>query len=348
MPSPVKVLHVATLSMMPKGAGYFGVPFKLSNGLVRAGCHVMNFSDREVARTATIIHNRKFGVAGANRKLLEVARAFVPDMILFGHADTIRPATLVALREILPDCKLVQWNVDPLFEPDNVDRINGKIAYLDYTFVSTAGETLRALGQGGKYPVSFLPNPVDPSIERARNFEHAREALPYDLFFAAGNPGLMRAHAGIEAPVSEIVARLHAARPELRLFTPGCGSPHVFGRGFEVALASSAMGLNLSRRNDVPLYSSDRLAQMAGSGMLVFVDRATGYGGLFGEDCFAFYSTEAELYEKLAFFAGDDAARRETARRGWEAYRAAFDCGVIGAYIVDVVFGRQDAKIMGW
>lgn len=347
MPSPVKVLHVANLSMTPKGAGYFGVPFKLSNGLVRAGCHVMNFPDRDVARTATIIHNRKFGVAAANRKLLEVAQNFAPDMILFGHADTIRPETLPALRALLPEVKLVQWNVDPLFEPDNVVRINSKIPHVDYTFVSTAGDSLLALGQG-KYPVAFLPNPVDPSIERARNFEHAREALPFDLFFAAGNPALRRAHAGIEAPVSEHVARLRAACPELRLSTPGCGTPPVFGRGFERALASAAMGLNISRRNDVRLYSSDRLAQMAGSGMLVFLDRATGYGDVFDEESFAFYSTEAEMFEKLAFYRSNDDSRRRVAQRGWEAYRKVFDCGVIGAYIVDVVFGRADAKIMGW
>lgn len=347
MASPIKILHVANLSMTPKGAGYFGVPFKLTNGLVRAGHNVMNFSDRDVARTATIIHNRKFGVAGANRILLEVARSFVPDMILFGHADTIRPETLPALRALLPEVKLVQWNVDPLFEPDNVRRINSKIAHVDYTFVSTAGESLKALGQG-KYPVAFLPNPVDPSIERARNFDHARETLPFDLFFAAGNPAMRRAHAGIEAPVAELVARLRAARPELRLSTPGCDTPMVFGRGFELALASAAMGLNISRRNDVRLYSSDRLAQMAGSGMLVFVDRATGYGEIFGDDCFAFYSTEAELFEKLDFYHRDDAARRQVARRGWEAYRSAFDSGLIGAYIVDVVFGGADAKVMGW
>ena len=347
MLTPIKVLHVANLSLTPKGAGYFGVPFKLTNGLVRAGCNVMNFSDRDIARTATIIHNRKFGVAGANRKLLEVAQNFVPDMILFGHADTIRPETLLALRARLPGVKLVQWNVDPLFEPDNVARINAKIPHVDFTFVSTAGESLKALGQG-KFPVAFLPNPVDPSVERARNFEHPREALAADVFFAAGNPALLRSHAGIEGPVAELVARLRAACPEFRISTPGCGSAPVFGRGFEEALGNAAMGLNISRRNDVLLYSSDRLAQMAGSGMLVFIDRATGYGDVFSEKCFAFYSTEAELFEKLTVYKADDDARRQVARCGWEAYRAAFDCRTIGAYIVNVVFGRADAKIMGW
>jgi len=82
--------------------------------------------------------------------------------------------------------------------------------------------------------------------------------------------------------------------------------------------------------------------------MLVFLDRGTGYGDVFDEDSFAFYSTEAELFEKLEFYRADDAARRDVARRGWEAYRRVFDCGVVASYLVSVVFGGADAKVHGW
>lgn len=345
--TPLKILHVASMSLTPKGAGFYGVSFKLSNGLVRAGHHVLNFSDRDIARAATIFRSRAFGAPAANRKLVEVARSFRPDLVLFGHADIIRPETLAELRSVVPGVRLVQWNVDPLFEADNVARINAKIAAVDWTFVSTAGPQLEDLGQG-KYPVSFLPNPVDPSIERARNFEKRREELGHDAFFAAGNPALVRSHADVTAPVGEIVARLRNGCPNLRFATPGSGGPPVFGAAFEALLADSAMGLNVSRRNDVRLYSSDRLAQMAGSGMLVFVDRATGYGDIFSEDEFAFYSTEVELFEKLKFFHDYDELRMRMAHCGWEAYRRFFDCREIAAYLVDVVMGVRSAKIGGW
>lgn len=344
---PLKVLHVANLSMVPKGAGFFGVPFKISNGLVRAGHHVLNFVDRDVARASTVFRSRAFGVLAANRKLVEVARDFVPDLVLFGHADIIRPETLPELRDAVPGVRLAQWNVDPLFEDDNIARLNAKIALVDWTFVSTAGAQLVALGQG-KHPVSFLPNPVDPSIERARNFERSKEELGSDVFFAVGNPDLVRSHAGVTAPAGEIVARLRRGCPGLRFATPGCGGPPVFGDGYERLLADATMGLNISRRNDAYLYSSDRLAHMAGSGMLVFIDRATGYDGIFGEDDFAFYSSEPELFDRLRFFNEHDDLRRAMARRGWEAYRRVFDCRDIAAYLVDVIMGTRDAKLVGW
>ena len=344
---PLRVLHVATLQQIPKGAGYYSVSFKLSNGLTRCGCNVMNFSPRDEAANATIFRNRKFGVGGANRKLIKVAQAFRPDLVLFGHADVIRPATVAALREALPGAAVAQWNVDTLFEPDNVRRIHTKIDLVDWTFVSTAGPQLRQLG-ADRHPVAFLPNPVDPGIERTRAFEHPRDALPFDLLFAAGNPNLPRAYAGIERATGETVAELRNRLPGVRWRTPGLDQPFVTGTAYEDVLASSAMGLNLSRRNDVPLYSSDRLAQMAGSGLLVFLDRATGYAEVLGEEGFGFFSTEDELVEKIARFAADDAARRRTAEAGWRAYRHAFDATRVAAYMLDVIFGIRPPALDAW
>lgn len=345
---PLKIIHVANLMLKAKGAGYFGVSFKLSNGLARAGHNVLNFADRDIARASTIFRSTKPGIPAVNRKLLEVAADFAPDLILFGHADTIRPATLAALREALPDVKLVQWNVDPLFESDNVERINSKIAMVDYSFISTAGPMLEALG-AGRYPVAFLPNPVDPSIERARCFEYAREELAHDLFFPAGLGTEPRFHAGRMTCGDEIATLLLSRIPRLRCDFPGVnGAPRKFGRPYEIALESAAMGLNLSRRNDVYLYTSDRMAHLCGSGQLTFIDRATGYGELFDENELAFYSTEDELLDRLEGFLADDDARRRTARAGWTAYRALFDTRRVAEYILAVLYDDIDPATHRW
>ena len=301
-----------------------------------------------MARASSLLRNRKTGAPAANRKLVALARDFAPDIIVFGHADTIRPATLDQLREACPGVKLVQWTVDPLFLSDDMDRLMSKIGHVDWSFTSTGGIYLDSLRQKG-FPVAFLPNPVDPSIERARNFEFAREQLPYDLFYAAGNPAWVRAHAGIEVSSAEIVSRVSNAYPALRGLFPGCrGTSLMFGAAFENALASAAMGLNISRRNDVLLYSSDRFAQLAGSGMLVFIDRATGYGDIFDENELAFYSTEGEMLDRIGHFFADDAARRDTARRGWAAYNAAFGVTKVARYMMDVVLGEIDPTGFSW
>lgn len=345
---PLKIIHVANLMLRAKGAGYYGVSFKLSNGLTRAGHNVLNFADRDIARASTIFRSTKPGIPAVNRKLLEVAADFAPDLILFGHADTIRPATLTALREALPGVTLAQWNVDPLFEEDNVARINTKIAHVDYSFISTAGPMLESLG-GGQFPVAFLPNPVDPSIERARCFDAAREDLPHDLFFPAGLGTQPRFHVGRMTCADEIAALLLERIPDLRRDFPGVnGAPRKFGRPYEQALGAAAMGLNLSRRNDVYLYTSDRMAHLCGSGQLTFIDRATGYAELFDEAELAFYSSEEELVERLIAFRADDAARRRVARAGWEAYRAMFDTRRIADYMIAVLYDDLDPRTFRW
>ncbi|KJS35831.1 MAG: hypothetical protein VR70_14995 [Rhodospirillaceae bacterium BRH_c57] len=346
---PKKILHVANLSLTVKGAGYYGVPFKISNGLTRCGHHVLPFSDRDIARAATIFRSRKWGIRPANDQLVAVAKEFRPDIILFGHADSIRPETLVRLRDALPAVRLAQWNVDPLFEPDNVRRLNSKIDHVDATFVSTAGTQLDALSASGRHAVAFLPNPVDPSIERARCFAVPRRDLASDLFFAVGSGPFPRNHCGQETCGNEIAERLMAALPHLRGDFPGClGAPLKVGAPYEAALASSAMGLNISRRNDTTWYSSDRMAHLVGSGQLTFIDRAAGFDALFDDSELGFYSTEDELVAKLDHFLADDDARKRVAEAGWAAYRRLFDTTRIAAYMVDVILGDLDPQQHRW
>ncbi len=112
-----------------------------------------------------------------------------PDLLLLGHADTIRADTIAGLRRAMPAMRVLQWNVDPLFEPDNVARLRGKTEVVDATLVSTAGEALLPLRRPGM-ALGFLPNPMDTAIESGRA-DLARE-LPYDLFFACGHPARPR------------------------------------------------------------------------------------------------------------------------------------------------------------
>src|SRR3546814_9120292 len=100
--------------------------------------------------------------------------------------------------------------------------------------------------------------------------------LRHDLLFAAGSGRVPRHHGGVDSNAEAIVDRICQALPNLRGDFPGIrGSSPVSGLAYEKAVKSAAMALNISRRNDVYLYSSDRIAQMVGSGLLTFIDRAT-------------------------------------------------------------------------
>lgn len=345
---PLRIVHVANFSLKPKGAGFFSVSFKMSNGLTRLGHNVINFSDRDVARASNIFGSRKFGVGAANKKLVELVSRFRPDLLLLGHADVIQPDTLDEIRASRPGIKIVQWSVDALFEPDNVARLKSKIARVDCTFVSTAGARLDELGAPG-HKVAYLPNPVDPSIECFRAFEHPRAVLQTDLFFASGSGTVPRFHVGIETTANKLATQIREAVPGLRTDFPGIlGAPHKFGAAFEDALATSAMALNLSRRNDDHLYSSDRIAQVMGCGLLTFVDRATGLEEFFSDEEIVFYSDEAALISAIDQHFRDDDLRRRRAEAGWRKYFQLFDTTRVCDYVIDVIFDRVDPATFKW
>jgi hypothetical protein len=342
-----RILHVGNFGLTAKGAFQHSVAIKLSNGLIRDGHHVVNFSDREVARAGTILGHRKFGRAAANKALTRLCREVAPELILLGHADMIDAATVADLRAMAWKPRIVQWNVDPIFDADNVKRILGKIDHVDATLVSSAGDSLAPLKAPGRI-VGFLPNPVDISIERGAN--HLRADLPYDLFYAVGHPSRpLRNICGRDWDMEKFLRMLMKALPKARVMLAGLlGHPHLAGAKYQAALESAAIGLNLSRRGDVPLYSSDRLAHMIGNGQAIAIERATGYDALFSDGEMIFFSSLDELIAKLQRHIADPAARQDVAQRGRARYIELFNERVVAGYVVEVAFGRLDPARYPW
>jgi hypothetical protein len=343
---PQRIVHASGFTLRAKGSFQHGVPHKISNGLVRNGHQVINFCDREVASGAGWLGVRSLGRQKANTIFLEFCEHVAPEGILLGHADLITADTVRALRQRLPDVRVLQWNVDPLFDEPNARRIEDKLDVVDATLISTAGDSLRRFWRPGKR-LGFLPNPSDPSIERGHAY--ARDDLAIDLFFAVGSPRDVRHYCGRGWNVEELGALIRQRIPELRTEFPGMfGTPPIVGGTFQRALEASRMGLNISKRNDVYLYSSNRIAHLMGNGVLTFIDRATGYAELLGEDAAVFHSEVEELIDKLRHFHGDDASRRTVARRGAERYRALFNERIVARYIADVLFDRLESVSYEW
>jgi hypothetical protein len=146
-----------------------------------------------------------------------------------------------------------------------------------------------------------------------------------------------------------VLAMLAGNIPGLRLRLAGlCGQPHVFGHAYQAALAESAVGLNVSRRNDVTLYSSDRLAQMAGNGLAILIDRATGYGSLFGDAEMAFFSSLDELVAQTRSLVAEPARRCAMAAAGRARYHALFNETIVARYLVEVACDAHDPKTYAW
>jgi hypothetical protein len=343
----LRIIHAGNFGTRAKGAALNSIAPKLSRGLIRAGHAVVDFADREVARAATPFGGRTLGTSAANRALARLALDVRPDLLLLGHADTIKPATIADLRRAMPALRVLQWNVDPLFEAGNIARLREKLPVVDATLISTAGESLLPFKRDGMR-LGFFPNPVDFSVETGTAHLHAE--LPFDLFYACGHPSRPpRNLCGADWDMQAFIAALTARVPGLRTRLAGLDSkPHLAGAPYQQALGECAMGLNASRRNDLPLYSSDRLAQMVGSGQLALVDRATGYDTLFSETEMGFFASLDELADLLRRMIADPAARQAAAAAGRARYHALFNETRVARYVIEVAFDDHNPADYEW
>lgn len=346
--SPLTIVNVGDFPTGLRSNTQYSIQIKLSNGFTRLGHLVLNFADRDMARAQSWLKSRKLGRRAVNATLIEFCRHHRPDLMFLGHADMINPQTLDIIRESLPNLRVAQWNADPLFEPDNVRRIRNKLAQVDATFITTAGEPLAQMREGGRYVMSFMPNPVDRSIERGRA-DLVRD-LPYDLFYACGNPREpLRTICGTAWDMDRFIGLLAEHLPQLRMKLAGLrGMPHMNSTNYMHSVASSAIGLNISRRADHFLYSSDRIAQLAGNGTLVAIERQTGYETYFEEDEMLFFATQEELEEKLARLTAEPETRMRMAEAGRARYFARFNEQAVAAHLVAVLLGERAPEDMPW
>ncbi len=311
---------------------------KISNGLIRNGYQVLSYDDRDMSRLLGLGISKKWGIRRMNRHLIAYCQKILPDAIILGHADTVHPETLAELRVFFPQLRILQYNVDwidPSCDGGNVQRIQSKLDVVDITLVTTGDKKLLQQFKKTGNIVGFLPNPTDHSIETANMYEVKEPAA--DLMYCAGNG--TRQFGEEEIPAQEVVQRIQKNLPDIKIFaagmTPGC---RLEGAYYQRAFEQAGMGLNLSRRNDIFLYSSDRMAHIIGNGQLCLMDRRSGYDQLFDDNEIGFYSSPEELYMLIEKFKKTPSLRQKIARKGAQKYRALFNEQVIANYMTDLLF----------
>ncbi|WP_269526187.1 glycosyltransferase [Coraliomargarita parva] len=327
----MRILQVGYAQTRRWGKARVSTEHKLYNGLVR-NCHnVLHYSDRDMAAFLAPFGLRDLGKGKSNRKLVEVASNFRPDLILLGHCDIIRNETLLEIRRLLPEVRIAYRNVDPLFVPHNVEAIHRRKEVVDTIFVTTAGPGLDPF-KGYRATVHYMPNPTDVAIEFLENA--SRVDLPIDLFFC----GNSNEHTTRKDTVVALSEQLRDS--DLVFKTYGFfGEPNVWGRDYDAVLAQSKMGLNLNRQEGDFLYSSARLAQLMGNGIVPAIHRACQMQVLLGEERAVFFDSVEELIPKLKELHADDAQRRALAAEGQRFYREHFCSERVAQYIVERTMG---------
>lgn len=335
---PLRILHCGPFKLSRYCNWIVGIERKLSNGLTRLGHAVEPFAYREVARAESFLGlgHKRFGVGACNRKLIEACANFQPDLLLCGHAELITNETVIELRRRHPGLRVAYWYCDPLWVPEKLELVRRWARVSDAVFVTSGGEVLADIAREGAL-VAHFPNPVDASIETGRAFE--AESWDQDLFFAGiekGEPGRTAFLRQLRDDTPGLRFRIHKA----------FGEPSIGGRAYLEALERSMMGLNLSRRWDVPWYASDRIAHMMGSGTLALTPRTAGLTTLFSAEAMGWFDGFEDLRELILHFQKNPDQARRVARRGWEEIHARCDERSVARWILALSRGETAPAVL--
>ncbi|QDH13023.1 glycosyltransferase [Formicincola oecophyllae] len=335
----LKIVHVSDFffGLKSNAPCQFRVGGKISNGLVRLGHHVINVPYKDVARAGSFLGSRPLGRRALERALVDFVVDAAPDVLLLGHGYMVTPEALLAIKRRCPGLKMAQWNVDALYVPENAHNLRQRHQVVDATFTSTAPTCARAVLQapfGGT--VGWLPNPVDLSVERGRAWRdwQSHDPAQAHVFYGCGNASRpKRLIAGqwwnMDDFTRYLESKVRALLPNtvpVRFAYAGLrGKPYGTGAGYAAQLGRAAMGLNISGRPDWPLYSSDRLAHLAGHGQFVLVERQTGLERFFTAEEMGFFSTLDGLASLVAANVLDETGWRRRAQAGFERYSQLFN-----------------------
>jgi len=303
---------------------------KLFHGMIRNNWKVCEYSERDIAKFEAPFGLKPLGIRAANRRFIETCKNFKPDVILIGHSDLLTNETLLQVKKSLLGVPLIYRNVDPLWRKRNVTMIKHRMEIADAIFVTTAGDPLKQF-KTSKNIVAYIPNATDPAVEIFNNSQ--KNDFERDLVYCGkGNKSDDR---------YPFLLNLHKALNEkMRFETYGIyGLPPVFGETYDRIMATSKMALNLNRFEDWPWYSSARISQLMGNGLLSFVWDKGGMRDFFNDTHVAFFKDEKELTQKALHFQNDDAHRQAVAAAGRLFYHEHFSGQRIVKFMIETTLG---------
>ena len=335
----MRILHVANFNTRKYGTDLYSTDRKISAGLIRNGHFVYDFSYRDICRNESLFNTTKLGSRPVNKRLPEACSQINPHLLLLGHSELITTETLKNIRKLHPAMKIGLWYVDALFHREKTKHLFERLKYIDILFATTSGKYLREYATGTT-KAAFIPNMVDPAVETYTAF--CNTDYDYDFIFCGRDSS--------DSERSTFIKQLQEGTSQtMRSAFFGClGNKPVTGHNYLALLSRSKMALNISRRNDVRLYSSDRIAQLTGNGLLTFCPRIPGIKLLYKEDELVYFSTLEELLTLVRHSHTHPNEAKKIAKNGWNRAHGSFNSTRITAYMIERLFDRPLSSDYEW
>ena len=345
--SVLKILHITNLNERFNGRLHYNTGRRINNGLIRLGHNVLTVSDRDIINKKKNISDIR-GTRSLQNIVTDCYDNFKPDLVILGHADAIKVETLDYFKRKKTDLKIAQWFLDPLGKhgPDyqkNTSRIKHKQNFMDATFLTTDPNSL-SLKIKNSY---FMPNPCDHSFETLRNYE---KDCSNDVFFAMSHGvhrgGLKR---GKSDDREDFINKLIKKNININFDIYGMnGVQPIWGQEFMDKIINSSMGLNLSRGKPIKYYSSDRIAQLIGNGLLTFVHEGTFFRDFLTSKEIIFYKNISDLSYKINKYKKDNKERKKIAENGKKAYFKFFNSDIVSNFILNKTLGIHSKQKFIW
>ena len=269
---------------------------------------------------------------------------------MLGHADLVSKEQIQELKEDNPNTKFAQWFLDPLNKngPDferNKKRIMDKIDLMEGTFLTTCPSALSFLPNNKKN--FFIPNPSDDSFETLNNYN---KSCNVDLFFALSH-GVHRGklkYGKIDDRIN-FLEKLEKITPDVKFDIYGIKNVQpIWADHYFKTISNAKMGLNLSRGKAIKYYSSDRITQIVGNGLVCLIDEKTQYGDFFNSSEMVFYKNVSDLSEKIMKISRDEKLRKSIGRKGKEKYMKYFNSTLVSEFIINKTLNRNFKKKYFW
>ena len=344
---PIKILHITNFNYRFSGRLHYNTGRRINNGFIRLGHNVLTISDRDIThanKTLTDPNGSKF----LQNYIIRAYENFKPNIIILGHADSVKAETLQILKNKDNNLKVSQWFLDPLGEkgPDylkNKNRILDRSHVIDKNFLTTDPKSLNF-----NIPNSyFIPNPCDESFESLKNYNHN----PLNDVFFAMSHGVHRGDLkkGKKDNREIFINKLIQKNQNINFDIYGMNNVQpIWGDNFINKISNSSMGLNLSRGRPTKYYSSDRMAQLVGNGLLTFIHKDTYYNDYFSNKHLVFYKNIDDLTYKLNKFKKDKKQRKMIAKNGRDFYFKYFNSTIIAKYILETTFDINKKNSVIW
>ena len=345
----LRILHITNFNERHNGRLFFNTGRRINNGFIRLGNSVLEFSDRDIQK-----HYKSYtdisGAKSLNDKLKKTCYNYKPDLVVLGHADLISSDMLGELKDEYPYLKIAQWFLDPLNKngPDylkNRNRILDKSEFIDANFITTSPDVLSFLPTNVKN--YFIPNPSDLSFETLNNYKYD---CSNDVFFALSHGvhrGSLKSRTVDDREI--FIKKLIEKSKDIKFDIFGINKVQpIWADQYFKTISNSKMGLNLSRGLPIKYYSSDRITQITGNGLVTLIDEKTGYRDFFNDKEMIFYKNLSDLSEKISKISQDEKLRKSIGKNGKEKYLKYFNSTLVADFIINKSFDINNKNFYLW